>query len=245
MHKILVFLTLAFLALLLPLDSGAQERAASLVLPSANVQYESVASGPLRYAVAGKRMLPPSSKAADKAKPRSKQSALGKPKKSQIGVGKIRQNFKSYGQKGAKISRPPLSKPEIQELRKRLHSERELRQNKRFRSNDLVYGPSAGGKLRAFQQKYGGKLLTDLSKPPSMKWEKFTTNVLSAAARGGKQVHFDLTHMHNIKGVLNKRGPYSRDVTAKELRYIRDNWSSFKVKPKFYRNGEQVSPPWK
>src|SRR5205823_6419084 len=110
--------------------------------------------------------------------------------------------------------------------------------------DDLVYGASAGGNLRALQEKAGGKLLTDLPKPFEQSWEQFTKETLDNAAKTGRQVHFDLTHMDDIGGVLAGTGEWADKITAIELRYIRDNWNKFNPKPKFYQNGAEVSPPW-
>jgi len=40
--------------------------------------------------------------------------------------------------------------------------------------DDLIYGPGAGRKLRELQEAAGGRLLTDLSKPPGMSIRQFT-----------------------------------------------------------------------
>lgn len=114
----------------------------------------------------------------------------------------------------------------------------------KFGENDLVYGPSAGGKLRALQQEAGGKLLTDLEKPYGVDWPEFTQQTLQDAANTGRQVRFDLTNMDDIPGALAGEGPQAGKVTSQELRFIRDNWDSFSVKPKFYSNGSEVPAPW-
>jgi hypothetical protein len=114
----------------------------------------------------------------------------------------------------------------------------------RFGSDDLVYGPSAGGKLRRLQQEAGGKLLTDLEKPFDKSWGQFTRDTLENAAASERQVHFDLSHMKDMDNVLAGEGKFGESVTAEELRHIRDNWDKFKVKPKFYMDGREVPPPW-
>lgn len=114
----------------------------------------------------------------------------------------------------------------------------------RFSRNDLVYGPSASGALRSLQQKAGGKLLTDFSKPTEVSWRAFSINTLRDAASTGRQVHFDLTHMRDVRNALANRGQFANNVTSHELRYIRDNWKNFQTKPKFYVDGKEVTPPW-
>jgi RHS repeat-associated protein len=114
----------------------------------------------------------------------------------------------------------------------------------KFGENDLVYGPSARGALRRLQEGAGGKLLTDLGEPGSQGWTKFSLGMLDDAAQSGRPVHFDLTHMQDMDGVLAGTGKQADRVTSQEIRHIRDNWDSFKEKPKFYRDGEEVPPPW-
>ena len=114
----------------------------------------------------------------------------------------------------------------------------------RFGSNDLVYGPSARGNLRALQQEAGGVLLDDLPKPTNLTWEQFTTQTLDDAATAGRSVRFDLTHVEDISGVLNNTGEWADTITGHELRYLRANWSRFRLVTHFYRNGAEVAAPW-
>ena len=114
----------------------------------------------------------------------------------------------------------------------------------RFGSNDLVYGPSAGGKLLALQRSAGGKLLTDLPKPANSSWIDFSTNKINATVESGNYIRFDLTHMKDISGVLNNTGQYAGKVTAQELRYIQNNWGRLRGGVKFYKNGVEVKAPW-
>lgn len=116
----------------------------------------------------------------------------------------------------------------------------------KFGKNDLVYGPAANGALARLAKSAGGRTLND-----EMVGRKSTTPVgifskqkLAEAANIGRQVHFDLTHIKNLKGVLNNQGEYAKTYTSQELRYIRDNWRHFKVKPKFYKGGIEIPPPW-
>lgn len=114
----------------------------------------------------------------------------------------------------------------------------------KFGENDLVYGPSANGKLRELQEQAGGKLLSDLPKPPGTTFEAFTKSTLNEAAQTGKQVHFDLTHVEEVENVLKGEGKFANKITSVELRHIRDNWENFAVKPKFYSGGSEIGPPW-
>ena len=115
----------------------------------------------------------------------------------------------------------------------------------KFGENDLVYGPSANGELRLLQQRSGGKLLSDYEKPPELSFDEFTTQTLDEAAASGRQVNFDLSHMKDVDELLAGEGKYANSVTSVELRHIRDNWQTFKVKPKFFKDGVEVSPPFK
>jgi len=115
----------------------------------------------------------------------------------------------------------------------------------RFGENDLVYGPSAGGALRALQQQAGGRLLTDLpGPPPGMSWEVYSRQVMEQQLTAGGQIRFDLTNMQNISDALSGLGPWGRSVTASELRYLRDNWPRFSNNVTFYQNGGVAAPPW-
>jgi len=117
----------------------------------------------------------------------------------------------------------------------------------RFGSNDLVYGPSAAGRLRQLQQRAGGKTLTDaVSDLGGRTWIQASIDTMEEALRNGHKIHFDLTNVEDIHGILNNTGRFANTVTAQELRYIRQNWSRAEVKNgvKFYVNDVEVSPPW-
>ena len=113
-----------------------------------------------------------------------------------------------------------------------------------FGSNDLVYGPSAGGRLRALADRAGGVTLTNLNKPVELTWPQFSIRTLNEAAASGRKIRFDLTHMEDILGILNNTGKYADTTTAIELRYIRANWVKFNNLVHFYVNDIEVSPPW-
>ena len=108
----------------------------------------------------------------------------------------------------------------------------------------LVYGPSAGGALRALADQLGAQTLNDLPKPVHLGWGKFSLHTLETAAVLGTVVIFDLTHMEDVADVLADTGHHARTITGVELRYIRDNWDRFAAVVQFYENGELRVAPW-
>ena len=60
----------------------------------------------------------------------------------------------------------------------------------------------------------------------------------------GNYIHFDLTNMQDIDGILNGTSQYMNRTTSGELRHIHDNWDRLSGNIKFYSNGEEVLPPW-
>jgi hypothetical protein len=114
-----------------------------------------------------------------------------------------------------------------------------------FGAEDLVYGPSAGGALRALQKSARGKLLTDLGGPGAgQSWTEFSTQTLAQHIAKGGKVRFDLTNMQDLSGVLRGVGRFSNTVSAAELRFIRSNWGTFEGNVFFYREGIEVAAPW-
>lgn len=113
-----------------------------------------------------------------------------------------------------------------------------------FGPDDLVFGPSAQGKLRELQQAAGGNLLEDLEKPPAKTWNEFILDTFDQAAASRRQVHFDRTYIEDIEGVLAGIGAHADKITSQVLRRMRDQWNSFTLKPKFYQDGKEVAPPW-
>jgi RHS repeat-associated protein len=119
-------------------------------------------------------------------------------------------------------------------------------QTNRFGDNDLVYGPSSNGSLRELQQQCGGKLLQDNGSPYEngySNWKSWSEYNMNEAAQNGYKIHFDLTNMNDVEGVINGTS-YPDSVTSYELNYIKNNWEHFKSNVVFYKNGEQVNPPW-
>ncbi|MBI1928592.1 hypothetical protein HYR99_30660 [Candidatus Poribacteria bacterium] len=114
----------------------------------------------------------------------------------------------------------------------------------RFGTHDLVYGPSAGGRLRELAQSAGGRTLNDLPKPLELNWIEFSLRVLEEAAESGTMVRFDLTYVEDLPGVLAGRGIFASTVTTVELRYIQANWERFRSIMRFYDKGREVPAPW-
>ena len=114
----------------------------------------------------------------------------------------------------------------------------------KFGENDLVYGPSAGGKLRNLQEQAGGKLLNDLDKPMEQSFIQFSLETLDRAATRGQKVHFDLTHVKDLANVLAGKGELANTVTAQELRHVAQNWEKFKNIVTFYVDGKVKQAPW-
>ena len=67
--------------------------------------------------------------------------------------------------------------------------------------------------------------------------------MIDKTVASGNKIHFDLTYMENIPGVIN--GSFKPNATtSKELQYIYNNWNKFKNTVKFYNNGVEVTKPW-
>lgn len=107
----------------------------------------------------------------------------------------------------------------------------------------LVFGPSAGGKLREFANKVGGELLTDLPKPTELDWIDFSKQTLDQAAKTKRSVYFDLTHMEDVRGVLKGTGRYANTITGHELRYIANSWSVFEPVVTFFYKSRPIRLP--
>ena len=124
----------------------------------------------------------------------------------------------------------------------------EVGKTPKFGENDLVYGPSSGGKLRQLQESAGGRLLTDIGGPASgQSWTQFSIQTMESQVKSNGMIRFDLTNMGDAKeitNVLQGTGQYADTVTGAELRYIQQNWSTFSGNVKFYLNGSEVEKPW-
>jgi hypothetical protein len=117
-----------------------------------------------------------------------------------------------------------------------------------FGQDDLIYGPSAKGKLRAWRRRFGGKLLDEATKPEKdgfgSDWESRSIDAMEKCVANQNKVRFDLTNVDDMEGVLNNTGSYAGAITSKELRFIRDNWGRFESHIIFYKNNEEVKAPW-
>jgi hypothetical protein len=130
-------------------------------------------------------------------------------------------------------------------LTSQAHPEQSTEQRKIFSDQDLLYGPSAMGALRRWQKSAGGRLLTDVPRSdPGQSITEFSIEVLDRQVARGGRIHFDLTNIQDLRGVLAGSGDYANKITSKELRHIQLHWSRFKDHTKFYRNGIEVPPPW-
>jgi hypothetical protein len=81
-----------------------------------------------------------------------------------------------------------------------------------------------------------------------LRWSKAALEYAISSGQG--HVHFHLTGMGEVSGILDKTGGYGFNVTSRELRYLRRCWMRFQNKVTFYNGytaGEKavrVMPPW-
>jgi hypothetical protein len=102
-----------------------------------------------------------------------------------------------------------------------------------FADADLVYGPTAGGALREFKNKFGGQLLGDME-PGSAKWVAFSKTTMEDALRAGNKIHFDLTHFDPNMDHYFVNGERRIPVTWEEVKYLECFWDRFKNNVIFY-----------
>jgi RHS repeat-associated protein len=114
----------------------------------------------------------------------------------------------------------------------------------KFVPDDLAYGPSAGGKLAEWAESNGVKTLNNLPKPTELTIEQFSAQTIEKTAFLGNKIHFDLTNVKDISGVLKGTGEFGKTVTAFELQYIKANWSHLSNTVIFYKNGVVTGVPW-
>jgi hypothetical protein len=119
--------------------------------------------------------------------------------------------------------------------------------------NDMLYGASDGGNLRkllneivAAKGESGNsiKILTDFDVPDGQSVRTFSTGTIDEVIAAGNKIHFDLSALHDVQGVLNNTGTFANTVTGTELRYIMENWSKFNENVIFYVHGNVVKAPW-
>ena len=80
-----------------------------------------------------------------------------------------------------------------------------------------------------------------------VRWSKAA--LAHVLTRHNSCIHFHLDGMGNIDDIINKRGPFSHNVTSRELRYIYRNWAQFDGHVKFYNGYDgmfvvEVTRPW-
>ena len=87
------------------------------------------------------------------------------------------------------------------------------------------------------------------SEQHGLRWSKAALEwVLKSPGKG--KIHFHLDGLGDISKILDKKGDYAYNVTARELRYIKRNWDRFRFCVVFY-NGYttggyvvEVDKPW-
>jgi len=105
----------------------------------------------------------------------------------------------------------------------------------RFGASDLVYGPTAEGRLDALRDAAGGKTLWQLVPAEGVKdWNALSIEKMGLARESGARIHFDLTNVDNLPGVLDGSSPLAFTCTGQELWYLRENWSRFEGSVTFY-----------
>ncbi len=108
----------------------------------------------------------------------------------------------------------------------------------------VVLRAGALGKLR---KRAGGKILSDLGGSSDYgfdDWFPFSIYIMDRNVNRNLMIHFDLTYMEDVEGILNNTGKYKDTLTAGELRYIWDNWHQFAESVKFYYCEMEVIPSW-
>ena len=73
--------------------------------------------------------------------------------------------------------------------------------------------------------------------------EAATVITLHQAARVGRRIFFNLDGIQEVDEILADRGRWRSNITALELRYIRDNWEEFRGNITFWKNDAEVPPP--
>lgn len=113
------------------------------------------------------------------------------------------------------------------------------------RKNDFVFGPTNRGSLKRLKDKTGAKTVNDFGHlRKDQNWKQFSKKMIDIIHASNGRIHFDLTHVKDLRGILKNKGPHKDKVTSHELRYLKQNWAKFKNNVSFYRNGQRVSAPW-
>lgn len=77
-----------------------------------------------------------------------------------------------------------------------------------------------------------------------MSWSQFSIETMKNHLAAGGKIHFDVTHVEDMSGVLAGTGEYANTVTAQELRWMRENWALIRENVTFYYEGAVRSVPW-
>jgi hypothetical protein len=93
-------------------------------------------------------------------------------------------------------------------------------------------------------QRAGGKLLSDMPRKEVIDTFEFSKRWMENTLKNGDKLHFDLTHMDDLPGIVANTGRFANTITAQELRYLMVNWNRFQSIVIFYRNDVPVRPPW-
>jgi hypothetical protein len=117
----------------------------------------------------------------------------------------------------------------------------------------LAYGITGTGELRRFSEvmyerfKNEGihkvvELVDDVNY--GIQSDGWTVVVLHKAVIQRRRIFFNLNNMQDVPGMLAATGRWANGLTARELRYIRDNWDLFHQIISFWKSDVQVPPPW-
>jgi hypothetical protein len=122
-----------------------------------------------------------------------------------------------------------------------------------LRKFPLAYGITHRGELRRFANKMlelhrseGIEKVIEIVDDVNfgLPQESATVITLHQAAALGRSIYFNLNFIDDLPAILNDTGKYASNLTAMELRHIRNNWGHFSRIVSFWRNDEQVPPPW-
>lgn len=109
-------------------------------------------------------------------------------------------------------------------------------------------GKSTSGVLAAVRDEHGGMMLSDALAKYGKKLDDFDRDwtaaslwMLEKQAAMGKRIHFDLTYVGKIKDAYKN---FPNSITVKELKFIQQNWDSFKDLVIFYKDGKVVDVEW-
>jgi hypothetical protein len=122
-----------------------------------------------------------------------------------------------------------------------------------LRKYPLAYGITHRGELRRFANRMlelhrseGIEKVIEIVDDVNygLPQESATVITLHQAAALGRSIYFNLNFLDDLPAILNDKGKYASNLTAMELRYIRQHWGLFGDIITFWKNDEQVPPPW-